>query len=325
MSRLNTHNRKESVARTYQRATGEAPLSVSFLAAGEYNENWLITRSRYPNHVLRINHGSQLGLGDRQIAYEYCVLQTVAPSGVTPAPVTTGVDEQLGQFLIMTFMPGEPLNYATHGIAAADTFAAVHSTFPADTIIRQRTPLADIAAESYALISRHTVADRRKEASLLLQHHDEILRLAETCDPLFAAEQQVVVNSEVNSGNFCVEGDSIHLVDWEKAVVSSRWQDTAHFLSPTTTLWRTDFRFDKEGRSSFIKRYLNAGFIPYTHEDALHRTELMMRAVLLRGLSWSLMAWHEYTAAERMLRNETTLTKIRTYLDNTEWFLALKD
>ena len=58
--------------------------AIRFLAAGEYNENFLVTagNSRY---VFRVNHGSQLGL-DRQIEYEYRVLRAVEGSGVTPRP-----------------------------------------------------------------------------------------------------------------------------------------------------------------------------------------------------------------------------------------------
>ena len=51
-------------------------ISVSFLAAGEYNANYLVT-TQNDRFVLRINHGSQLGLGQDQIAYEYKVLQAL--------------------------------------------------------------------------------------------------------------------------------------------------------------------------------------------------------------------------------------------------------
>lgn len=37
---------------------------VSFLAAGEYNENFPV-EAAYGNFVLRINHGGQLGLDDQ--------------------------------------------------------------------------------------------------------------------------------------------------------------------------------------------------------------------------------------------------------------------
>ena len=55
---------------------------VEFLAAGEYNENFLV-HSRAGRFVFRINHGSQLNLED-QIEYEYKALKAVEPSGVTP-------------------------------------------------------------------------------------------------------------------------------------------------------------------------------------------------------------------------------------------------
>jgi len=42
----------------------QGPESVSFLAAGEYNENWKVNTPSGTS-VFRINHGSQLGLADQ--------------------------------------------------------------------------------------------------------------------------------------------------------------------------------------------------------------------------------------------------------------------
>ena len=55
---------------------------VEFLAAGEYNANYLVSAvdGRF---VFRLNYGSQLDL-DNQIEYEYAVLRAVENSGVTP-------------------------------------------------------------------------------------------------------------------------------------------------------------------------------------------------------------------------------------------------
>lgn len=51
---------------------------VSFLAAGEYNQNHLVVSGR-TKYLFRINHGSQINQAD-QIRYEYNVLKAVEPS-----------------------------------------------------------------------------------------------------------------------------------------------------------------------------------------------------------------------------------------------------
>lgn len=63
----------------------EKPFELAFLAAGEYNENDLLTDHHGGWSVIRLNHGSQLGRED-QIAHEFRVLQAVEASGVTPRP-----------------------------------------------------------------------------------------------------------------------------------------------------------------------------------------------------------------------------------------------
>jgi len=48
------------------------------------------------------------------------------------------------------------------------------------------------------------------------------------------------------------------LVDWEKAVVSYRYQELGHFLVRTTTLWKSDNVYtDKEKRNS-LEFYVKA-------------------------------------------------------------------
>ena len=84
-------------------------MDVRFLAAGEYNENYLVRNGDGLAYVFRINHGSQLGL-DRQIEYEFNVLRAVAPSGVTPAPLFVDPEPSglPGGVLLMITFP-EPL------------------------------------------------------------------------------------------------------------------------------------------------------------------------------------------------------------------------
>ncbi|MFV0420928.1 aminoglycoside phosphotransferase family protein [Oleidesulfovibrio sp.] len=314
---------------------------VSFLAAGEYNENWLI---RCANHsaVFRINHGSQLNQAD-QIGYEYSVLRHVAASGVTPQPFA--LDSQAGEHgfgngvLLMEYLPGTPLQYERDSAAAAALFAKVHScpVPPQGTLVAQPDPVKDIADECLGLLTRQPDHPRKDVLARLLAYRDEVLQLGADTKPLFADEPQVITNTEVNSGNFILldaaatrtngqpaSATALYLVDWEKAVVSCCHQDLGHFLIPTTTRWRTDFTYTPEGRMDFLREYLKArtGTVNRTEMDALHeRTRVLERTILLRALSWCYMAWYEYERQQRALRNAFTFSRITSYLDNIEWIL----
>ena len=206
--------------------------SVEFLAAGEYNENFRV-RGAGGEFVLRVNHGSQLGL-DNQIEYEFAVLLSVADSRVTPRPLfcDPGADGLGKGVLLMEYLPGRSLRYPQDRDEAARVFAAVHALPAGDGLIVQEDPIRDIAAESYGLIQRYPDHPLRSHKSRLLRYHEEIVDLGERTRGLLAEEPMCTCNTEVNSGNFLVDeaAGRTYLVDWEKAVVSSRYQDLGHFL-----------------------------------------------------------------------------------------------
>lgn len=321
-----------------------SPDQVSFLAAGEYNENFLIDTPS-GRCVFRVNHGSQLGLGDGQIAYEHAVLDALRNSGVTPVPYHVEPPGRIGLgekdapsapgrgALLMEYLPGGPLVYERDALAAARLFARVHAQpVPApgtSPLIIQADPIRDIAEESAGLIARHADHPRTDDRKRLEAYHERILRLADETRALFAADPLVIVNTEVNSGNFLCEETSeadsaervVRLVDWEKAVISSRYQDLGHFLVPTTTLWKTDFRFDDAGRRAFIAEYVAAAGLDMSVDDALHLAGLLEKTILLRALSWCYMAWYEYTQSDRALRHDDTFAVISRYLDEIACFL----
>ena len=178
---------------------------VCFLAAGEYNENYIVNVG--PGYVLRINHGSQLGLED-QIGYEFNVLQSVVSSGVTPRPYR--VDSQtkvMGRgTLLMQYLPGGAFQYGRDTIKAADVFARLHSLPVSSDLLVQAAPVHAIAAESLELLQRYRTPALHSEQKRLLKYHDHILNLAETSGDLFVNDPLVIVNTEVNSGNFIVDG-----------------------------------------------------------------------------------------------------------------------
>ncbi len=130
-----------------------------------------------------------------------------------------------------------------------------------------------------------------------------------------------LVNTEVNSGNFIIQDKRGALVDWEKAVISCRYQDLAHFLVPTTTMWKSDFRFTPESRLSFLRQYYDLIRPDFSFDALTFKTNILEQTILLRAMSWCYMAWYEYTGKERALSDPATFRKITVYLDNLACFL----
>lgn len=294
---------------------------VSFLAVGEYNENYLV-EAETGSLVFRINHGSQLSL-DRQIEYEFAVLSCIAGSGVTPSPIFVDADAPFGNgVLVMQYVPGGPFDYAKDSEKAAEIFARVHSIEPCDGLITQPDAAAAIISECDGLLAKYQGHPRADRKTRLLQYRDTLLNKLEKNPLLLASDDMVVVNTEVNSGNFLVDGEQAYLVDWEKAVVSTRYQDLGHFLVPTTTLWKTDFRFEKSGRNRFLNRYRDLAGLSTGLEELSEITSFMEDVIKLRALSWCYMAYYEYVSSDRNIKNEDTFRRIEWYLDRIEWLVT---
>jgi thiamine kinase-like enzyme len=147
--------------------------------------------------------------------------------------------------------------------------------------------------------------------------------LAATSDRLFADECLSIVNTEVNSSNFLIDEDRAYLVDWEKAVVSYRYQDLGHFLTPTTTLWKTNHVFSEEEKIYFLEEYRERAGLSIPMDELRAKTRLLERTILLRGLSWCYMAYYEYMREDRALTHSATEKTIRRYMDQVDWFLGL--
>lgn len=292
-------------------------LHGSFLAAGEYNENYRVS-DHTGDYVCRINHGTQLGL-DNQVEYEFGVLQAVHPSGVTPRPLQYSLDGgDLGQgVLLMEYLRGRPLNYERDLAVAARIFAAIHVLPPDARLLVQADPVAAIAAESLGLIERYHGPDFPEVRQLLLAYHEKIINL----DMGFSDEPLCMVNTEVNSGNFLIDPVRSCLIDWEKAVVSCRYQDLAHFLVPTTTLWKTESRLSQEEKRGFLALYRQTLRLDIPLRELVARTAFMERVIVLRALSWCYMAYHEYRDRSRVLVSDATFKKIISYLTEARCFL----
>ncbi len=295
---------------------------VKFLAAGEYNENYTVTDTMDKHFVFRINHGSQLNLSD-QISYEFKVLRALENSGVTPRPLY--VEENTKSFeggvLLMEFLDGLPLNYQNDAPVAAKIFSRIHQQPVDRSLVVQADPVRDIARESYGLITRFPDHPMSREKKQLLELHEKIQLLGESTSKDFISEDMCIVNTEVNSHNFLIREKEGSLVDWEKAVISSRYQDLGHFLTPTTTLWKTDYLYSKKEKTAFLDIYRTAGGITIGLEELQRKTSILEKTIILRGLSWCFMAWYEYSRTDRTLENNFTFKKIESYLKNINWFI----
>ncbi|MCF8039822.1 MAG: phosphotransferase [Desulfohalobiaceae bacterium] len=295
---------------------------VSFLAAGEYNENYLIAGLN-KTYVFRINQGSQLGLGDRQIEYEYRVLKALASSGVTPKPVACEPYPKKiqGGVLLMEYLPGKPLDYEQDLEKAARVFARVHTASVPEGLMVQPDPVLDISRECHGLIHRYADHPLHREKEQILDYYQAVQGLAAKSGDLFENENMCLVNTEVNSGNFLIGESGAYLVDWEKAVVSCRYQDLGHFLVPTTTLWKSDHLLSQLDKTRFLEAYREAAGLDLDLEELWQKTRVLEKTILLRALSWCFMAYYEYTMTDRPIQNQDTFAKIKQYLSDIPWIL----
>ena len=253
------------------------------------------------------------------------MLKSVAASGVTPKPfyVESNPAHLDGGVLLMEYIDGGKFDYRRDRDRAALVFAKIHALPVPDPtrLLFQRDPIGDIAAESLGLLNRHKNHPLRKEQSRLLRYHESVLKIRDDNRDLFENEPVCIVNTEVNSGNFLVRESQCFLVDWEKAVISYRYQDLGHFLVPTSTLWKADFTYTDQEKREFLRTYKSSLNLPIDLDGVVQNTQILERTILLRALSWCFMAYYEYTQTERALRNEHTFRTIKSYLDGIEGFL----
>ncbi|MFP4661444.1 MAG: aminoglycoside phosphotransferase family protein [Halanaerobiales bacterium] len=305
----------------------DSNIKISFLAQGEYNINYLLEMAN-AKFVLRLNTGSQMDL-ENQISYEYRALEYLEDSSVTPVPFYLDDSRNHIPFgvLVMSYLSGRSLEYKKDLLKAARTLAVVHNVEITDNtdLIRVENPLAAIWQECNKLIEVYL---KSPLATDVLK--DRLKYIREKMFGLQKKEKGIldllplsIVNTEVNSGNFIVnEKENItYLVDWEKPLITTPIQDLSHFMVPTTTLWKTEYCFSESDRENFIRTYLQerklaSGYGGKGLYDKLFEAlEVFNKFSIMRGLSWSAMAWVEYQSPDRMLKNEDTFKKIESYLE----------
>lgn len=296
--------------------------TVSPLAKGEYNLNYLL-QSTQTQLVFRVNMASQINRQD-QIVYEYKALRLLQHSGVTPIPCFVDDSRRLIDrgISIMHYLPGGPLDYQLDLAGAAKTLATVHQMEVADSdnhLIVEREPLSLIYNECVGLLQTY-LSSELADADMC-RFLREVIAWAATAkekEQYFLEDPWLcIVNTEVNSGNFIVNRDkqTTHLIDWEMPRWGDPSTDLCHFCSPLTTLWKTSFRFTPEATDFFLHTYtdnLSSAHLRNTLED---RMRLKFPFVLLRGISWSAMAWVAYQTEYNGIHNEDTRQKIEAYMN----------
>jgi aminoglycoside phosphotransferase (APT) family kinase protein len=310
-------------------------LSVVPLAQGEYNMNYLVRRGgggADPEQawVFRVNVGTQIGRAD-QILYEHRTLSALADSGVTPRPFF--VDDSRSRLpqgvLLMQYLPGGALDYRRDLAAAGRLFARLHEhgaegsaavdDAAREHLIVEQSPLAQTLDECRELLAVYQ--DSELADPELRRFFAELLAWAEQAAPAgdraFAADPwRCVINTEVNSGNFIAnrQAGTLHLVDWEKALLGDPSQDLSHFAVPTTTLWKTDVRLDASARATLLEAYRGALGDRHLADTIIERVRRRDPFNCLRGISWSAMAWIRYQQGDHALRNADTFRTISQYL-----------
>ena len=298
--------------------------TVTFLAQGEYNLNYLMTAE--PNGtrlVFRVNIGTQINRSD-QIEYEYKALSLLAESGVTPRPIF--VDDTRKELkrglLIMEYLPGESLDYNRDLNAAAKLFTVIHQVEVRkenNHLLRENAPLSQIYNECKGLLQHYfdaDLADRniRDYLKEVILWADEA-RLKEKYyqeDPWHC-----IINTEVNSGNFIVDRKSgnIYLVDWEMPRWGDPSQDISHFCSPLTTLWKTSYHMTPMAKRNFIDTYGSGINNSHLRDTLWDRIRLRDPFVYLRGISWSAMGWVAYQTEFAGMKNPDTWQTLQKYMD----------
>jgi aminoglycoside phosphotransferase (APT) family kinase protein len=296
--------------------------SVSPLAQGEYNLNYLISSDSL-QLVFRVNIGTQINRDD-QIIYEYKALELLKKSGVTPRPFFVDDTRKFldNGILIMEYLPGQSMDYRRDLWDAAGLFATIHQiAVPEEKnhLIREEAPLTLIYEECAGLLRQYFESDLAQP-----EIRDYLMDLIDWAKATRSQEtfyQQdpwpCIVNTEVNSGNFIVnrQQQTIHLVDWEMPRWGDPSQDLCHFCSPLTTLWKTSWRMTKEEKRRFIKNYRRHLQDRHLRDTLMERVKLRDPFVYLRGLSWSAMGWVAYQTRFSGMKNPDTWAKLQQYMN----------
>lgn len=291
----------------------------TLLGQGEYNINYIFSsKSHNRRLVLRIATDSQMDL-ENQIRYEYESLKLLNKTGRTPKPVYCDDRKELIPygFLIMEYLPGRHLDYKKDLKFAAEALADIHNEPIPKTnhLLKPENPIESIYGECLKMFEKYRLS---KYADMNIKNKIEYLLEKGMNIKTADIGNRTIINTELNSGNFLINGEGCnnYIVDWEKPLYGYPAQDLGHFLAPTTTFWKTDIILSGEEISFFIKEYCKNS-IQYKNEGELWdsiKNYLSMNC--LRGITWCAMAYVEYQNPDKLISNDYTYKKIRSYLSD---------
>lgn len=297
------------------------PPQVQFLAAGEYSLNYLVWYDGQ-EVVARCVTGSQMELSPTdQITYEAHALELLAPSGRTPRFISleTAPKRVVYPFMIIEYLPGRPLDYRSDIEDAARCMAAIHQLRAPEAhwLLIHHDPALPLLDEAWMLAQPYlSWTDAPLESVKGLRGLLDVVEsgLSDDNDP-FVDTDLSIVNTDLNTHNFVVDNGSVALVDWERARIGPAVQDLAHFLIPTTTLWREDTatRLSAADEDLFLGVYLDAR-PEIDRARFLVQLQAMKLLAALRAVCWC--AWSIQAAAtgKKALVNTETLTSSQAFL-----------
>lgn len=289
----------------------------SLLGQGEYNINYIFNSKVYNKKlVLRIATDSQMDL-ENQIRYEYEALELLNKTNRTPKPIYCDDRKELIPygFLVMEFLPGRPLNYKKDLKIAAEALADIHNeSIPkTNNLLKPENPIEAIYEECLKMFDKY-----RSSKYMDMEIKDSIEYLLEKGKNIKTIDigNRTIINTELNSGNFLINGEknNNYIVDWEKPLYGYPAQDLGHFLTPTTTFWKTDIILSREEISFFIKEYCKNSNQYKDEKELWNSVKNYLSMNCLRGITWCAMAYVEYQDPNKLISNDYTYQKIKSYL-----------
>lgn len=289
----------------------------TLLGQGEYNINYIFNSKTYNKKlVLRIATDSQMDL-ENQIRYEYEALKLLTKTNRSPKPIYCDDRKELIAygFLVMEYLPGKHLDYKKDLKFAAKALADIHNEpiSKINHLLEPKNPIEAIYEESLEMFEKYRLSEHMdREIKDNIEYLLKRGRNIRTID----IGSRTIINTELNSGNFLINGeeDNNYIVDWEKPLYGYAAQDIGHFLAPTTTFWKTDIILSKEEISFFIKEYCKQSNQYKDEEELWNSVKNYLSMNCLRGITWCAMAYVEYQNPDKLISNDYTYKKIKSYL-----------
>ena len=316
MNRINLENITKDI--NFRNTFGvDNDTHFSLLGQGEYNINYIFhSKIHNKNLVIRIATDSQMNLYN-QISYEYETLKLLEKTNRTPKALYSDDRKILIPygFLVMEYLPGKPLDYNKDLNIAAEILGSIHNTTVSENnhLIKPENPLDAIYKESLNMFSLYKSSEYANyEITEKIKH---ILGKGKNIKNIDIGHR-AIINTELNSGNFLINGENKdnYLIDWEKPLYGYPAQDLGHFLAPTTTFWKTDTILSRKEIFSFLKEYCKHSN-EYKDEYELWNTvRNYLTMNCLRGITWCAMAYVQYQNPDKLIFNEFTYSKIKSYL-----------